>query len=104
MPQTVAIIEELASNGYTHHICSNIGLTAFQALVNPQQFPQFAHIFKYFDISKSHVATYQNDNGDKKNQTLFFFRHYLIKNNIDFSKHESFLLMITKQTLPLRKR
>jgi FMN phosphatase YigB (HAD superfamily) len=81
--QTVDIIQELAQNGYTHHIGSNIGLTAFQALTDPQQFPQYAHIFKWFDLEHSHVVAYNEGNIIKKPDPEFF-RQYLIKNNINF--------------------
>jgi FMN phosphatase YigB (HAD superfamily) len=82
---TVAIIQELAQNGYTHHVGSNIGSTAFQALTDPQQFPQFTHIFKYFDLKKSHVVSYNDGNIIKKPHPDFF-RQYLVKNNIDVAK------------------
>lgn len=79
---TVAIIQELAHNGYTHHIGSNIGARAFQALTDPEQFPQFAHIFKHFDLKRSHVVSYNDGNIIKKPHPDFF-RQYLRKNNFD---------------------
>ncbi len=85
MANTVAIIEELAQNGYTHHVGSNIGLTVFQSLTDPQQSPQFVSIFKHFDLAKSHVVAYNAGTIIKKPNPLFF-RTYLEKNNIDLSK------------------
>ncbi len=85
MTDTVAIIEELAHNGYTHHVGSNIGLTVFKALTDPEQCPQFVHIFKHFDLDKSHVVSYNQGNIIKKPDPAFF-NHYLFKNNIDLTK------------------
>lgn len=84
IPETVAIIEELTANGYTHHIGSNIGATAFQALTDPHQFPKFASLFKNFDLAKSQVVAY-NDGIIIKKPSPVFFKQYLAKNKIDFS-------------------
>ncbi len=83
--QTVAIIKELADNGYTHHVGSNIGLNAFQALTDPDKFPQYELIFKHFDLERSHVVAYNQGNTVKKPNPEFFHQ-YLVKNNIDLTK------------------
>lgn len=99
---TVAIIQELAHNGYTHHIGSNIGLTVFQTLTNPEQFPQFAHIFKHFDIPKSHVVAYNAGNIIKKPNPAFF-HHYLHKNNIDPAKTRIIFIDDKKENITIAR-
>ena len=81
MEQTVAILEELKANGYTHHVGSNMGITTFNTITDAQKYPQFAHIFKNFDLSKSQVVTRGTDKFKKPKPT--FFELYLEKNNLD---------------------
>ena len=82
MQDTVTIIQELAQNGYTHHIGSNIGNSSFIAISDPKQFPEFSPIFKNFDLAQSHVVAHTNGHVIKKPDPKFF-EQYLAKNKID---------------------
>lgn len=82
MDDTIAIIQELAQNGYTHHVGSNIGNTTFKAMTNAKQYPQFQHVFEHFDLEKSQVV----DNVKTQKPSPQFFINYLKKNKIDPAK------------------
>lgn len=83
--KTVAIIEELAKNGYRHHVGSNIGYTAFAILSDPNESPDFHQVFRHFDLKSSHVAALSDGKVIKKPDPAFF-KQYLEKNNIDLEK------------------
>lgn len=82
MHDTVDIIKELALNGYTHHVGSNIGQTAFLELSDPQTSPEFCDLFKLFDLEQSHVVAHKDGQVVKKPDPEFF-KQYLEKNNLD---------------------
>ena len=82
MDETISIIQELAQNGYRHHIASNIGPSTFQAITDAEQYPQFQYIFQHFDLKKSQVV----DNPKLLKPNPQFFKQYLEKNNIDLNK------------------
>lgn len=82
MHETVDIIKELAQNGYTHHIGSNIGQTAFLELSDPETSPEFCDLFKLFDLEQSHVVAHKDGLVVKKPDPEFF-KQYLEKNNLD---------------------
>lgn len=84
MEKTVEILEELKDAGYTHHVGSNMGITTFKTITDPEKYPEFAHIFKNFDLGKSQVITLETDVFKKPN--VKFFERYLQKNNLDPSR------------------
>ena len=81
MERTVAILNELTDKGYTHHVGSNMGITTFKTITDPQKYPEFAPIFKNFDLNKSQVVTLETDIFKKPN--IKFFERYVEKNNLD---------------------
>ena len=81
MEKTVDILRELKENGYTHHVGSNMGITTFNTITDAQKYPQFAHIFKNFDLDKSQVVTRETDQFKKPNPK--YFEQYLEKNKLD---------------------
>lgn len=80
MEKTVEVLQELKEKGYTHHVGSNMDFTTFKIITDPQKYPQFAHVFKHFDLAHSQVIT--REMGVKKPNPAFFKR-YLTKNNLD---------------------
>lgn len=98
MQDTVAIIKELSQKGYTHHIGSNIGNTAFIALSDPEQYPELYEIFKHFDLTQSHVVAHRNGQVVKKPDPEFF-KQYLTKNNIDLSETEIIFIDDKKENI-----
>jgi FMN phosphatase YigB (HAD superfamily) len=81
MEKTVDILKELKEKGYTHHVGSNMGVTTFNTITDPQKYPQFAHIFKNFDLDKSQVISHDTDQFKKPHP--HYFELYLKKNNLD---------------------
>jgi len=84
MEQTVDILRELKEHGYTNHVGTNMGITTFKTITDPQKYPQFAHIFTNFDLDKSQVVTRETDQFKKPNPK--YFEQYLEKNNLDPNK------------------
>ena len=83
--ETLNVINELTQNGYTHHIGSNIGQTAFNAITDANLYPQFQRVFQNFELDKSQVVT--NNNGKfVKKPHIEFFEQYLEKNKINLQK------------------
>ena len=83
--QTIAILKNLHQQGYTHHLGSNIAVSIYQDIIDPQRYPQFADIFSCFDLKKSHPVTCTNGVCIRKPSTAYFTT-YLQKHEIDPKK------------------
>lgn len=98
IPGTAAIINELHTAGYEQHVGSNIGKTAFEAIINPTEYPHCACVFRCMNIEKSHVVEY-NDGDIIKKPNPDFFTQYLRKNNIDTNKTRVFFIDDKKENI-----
>lgn len=102
MADTVAIIKELKEKGYTHHIGSNIGNTAFIALSDPEQFPEMHEVFRHFDITSSHVVAHRSGQVVKKPDPEFF-KQYIAKNDIDFTTTQVIFIDDKKENIEVAR-
>lgn len=76
------IVDELHAAGYEQHIGSNIGKTAFHALIDPNKYPQLAPLFAPMNIARSLVISHEQGAFVEKPSTAFFTQ-YLQKNNLN---------------------
>lgn len=81
---SLAILQSLHEQGYTHYIGSNIGETAFNDIINAKKHPHLADLFSFFNLAHPQVVYYHSDPTKIiKKPDVQFFLSFIKNNHID---------------------